>query len=120
MEKYINKNSGEYKIGNIPIKFENDGKITVGLNLRGIDLAYAELEGAKLYRANLSGANLEEACLGYANLVRVNLSGANLVGADLGNANLRRADLSYANLEGMIIDDGTYHEDGTLRTYVLV
>ena len=99
MEKYINKNSGGYKIGNIPIKFENDGKITVGLNLQGIDLAYANLSNA-----NLDGANLIE-----AELIEANLQGANLAGAKL----------KGADLEGMIIDDGTYHEDGTLRTYVI-
>ena len=68
-------------------------------NLREANLDKADLRKALLYRANLSGADLEQ---------------ANLIGADLLETNL-----SYANLEGIIIDDGTYHEDGTLRTYVI-
>ncbi len=57
--------------------------------------------------------------LGGANLRQADFRGADLEGAYLGGADLYDANLSKAKLEGMIIDDGTYHEDGTLRTYVI-
>ncbi len=54
---------------------------TLGADLRGAFLYYANLSGAELYHADLSGANLFTA----------NLSGADLVGADLRGAFLRDA-----------------------------
>ncbi len=85
------------------------------LNFNGVDLAEANLSGAKLSGVNLSdanlsivnlsGANLSEANLSNAKLNVARLSGANLCSAILNNAslnvaNLIRADLSRAQLKG--------------------
>ena len=72
---------------------------------QGVSLAYANLEGAIiyraiLYRANLEGAILEGANLEGANLYRAILEGANLEGANLEGAILYRANLEGANLKG--------------------
>jgi len=64
-------------------------------NLRGVNLADADLWGA-----NLSGANLSDADLADANLRGANLSGVNLTDADLSGANLTDAPLRYADLRG--------------------
>jgi uncharacterized protein YjbI with pentapeptide repeats len=73
------------------------------VNLRGGDLAFANLTNAQLYRAdlrdaNLSGANLEDANLSGAFLKDANLSGANLSGTNLSGAWLEDAGLFRANL----------------------
>ncbi|MEH1841514.1 MAG: pentapeptide repeat-containing protein [Nostoc sp.] len=85
------------------------------LNFNGVDLAEANLSGAKLSGVNLSdanlsivnlsGANLSEANLSNAKLNVARLSGANLCSAILNNAslnvaNLIRADLARAQLKG--------------------
>src|SRR5258708_22466435 len=63
--------------------------------LEGADLFNARLEGARLDMAQLAGAGLMSAQLEEAGLSRAQLEGANLVGARLEGANL-----SYAQLEG--------------------
>ncbi|MBD2246038.1 pentapeptide repeat-containing protein [Nostoc sp. FACHB-888] len=88
------------------------------LNFNGVDLAEANLSGAKLSGVNLSnanlsivnlsGANLSEANLSNAKLNVARLSGANLCSAILNNAslnvaNLIRADLSRAQLRGALL-----------------
>ena len=85
------------------------------LNFNGVDLAEANLSGAKLSGVNLSDANLSIVNLSGANLSEANLSntklnvarlsGANLCSAILNNAslnvaNLIRADLARAQLKG--------------------
>jgi uncharacterized protein YjbI with pentapeptide repeats len=85
-------------------------------NLRGADLAFANLTNAQLYRAdlgdaNLLGTNLSGAFLKDASGLRANLSGAELHGADsdstdpLNVADLRSADFSFANLSGIDLSD---------------
>jgi len=69
-------------------------------NLVGADMRGWNLAGADLRRARLMGANLEGANLHNANLARANLVGANLAGANLTEAKLRRANLQGANLQG--------------------
>ena len=100
-------------------------KIIKGYEIKpGADLRKADLGRANLYGARLKGANLGRADLREANLTRADLEGAYLTeadlrGANLGGANLGGANLKEADLEGMIIDDGTDHETGELRTYVI-
>ena len=67
-------------------------------NLRGANLAEAELSGANLRRAILGEANLAGARLSGANLPGANLIEADLTGADLSGANLHKAMLADANL----------------------
>jgi uncharacterized protein YjbI with pentapeptide repeats len=66
------------------------------VNLRGGDLAFANLTNAQLYRADLRDANLSGADLSGADLRWANLSGADLSGANLSNANLSDTFLSDA------------------------
>lgn len=61
-----------------------------GMDLRGYDLAEANLVGANLSRSRLSGTNL----------ARANLAGANLGRAVLEDTDLRRATLTNADLTG--------------------
>jgi uncharacterized protein YjbI with pentapeptide repeats len=74
-----------------------------GSDLAGINLSFANLQGAglvlaNLRAANLYGANLERAKLNFANLTAANLEKANLSFANLTAADLERANLSFANL----------------------
>lgn len=80
-----------------------------GIDLRGKDLANANLPQADLRGARLEGANLAQANLSGARLDRaamrgVKLTNANLAGASLSRTDLRDADLADANLEGALID----------------
>ena len=92
----------------------------IGADLRGANMAFANLDRAtvlspKLQRANLMFANLRRArfyqanfqgaLLKAANLHGANLYGANLEGADLNDANLERANLLGANMNGANLDD---------------
>ncbi|QHI69546.1 pentapeptide repeat-containing protein [Tichowtungia aerotolerans] len=63
-------------------------------NLQGSFMDVVNLKNANLIRANLSKASLDGACLAHANLRRADLSEAGLIKADLKCANLDRADLS--------------------------
>lgn len=65
------------------------------LNLAGVALAGADLQGATFLRTNLAGANLAGAVLRKSNLEL-----ADLTGADLSQANLREARLAQALLRG--------------------
>ena len=78
---------------NAPI--ELPGAMLAGIDLRGADLAAANLQQADLCGADLAGAHL----------CRANLQGANLVGAILDGADLTDADLRGADLAGARIDD---------------
>jgi hypothetical protein len=69
------------------------GQVT---NLRGADLAFANLTNAQMYMVDLKDANLSDADLSSAFLKDANLSGADLSSADLSDADLTRADLSHA------------------------
>ena len=62
-----------------------------GADLGGADLSHANLSRARLEGANLSGAWLSGADLYAARLEGANLSGARLVGADLRGARLANA-----------------------------
>ena len=114
------------------VKFVNGYIFAPFVNLSGMDLRYANLEGVNLAGANLTLANLEGAILISANLgnaimngvilEKANLYGANLSGAKLEVANLMatdlrettivsdvgRANMSFANLEGANLFDVTW------------
>ena len=82
-----------------------DGADLRDANLSGADLRGADLRNANLWYADLRGADLRDASLGcadlgYADLGGANLSGADLEYADLRDADLRGADLGHANLYG--------------------
>ena len=68
------------------------------VELVGVDLSGARLNGVDLNGIRLSDANLRGANLNGARLCDANLSGANLSGTYLNDADLRGADLSKANL----------------------
>ncbi|MBP2321538.1 uncharacterized protein YjbI with pentapeptide repeats [Kibdelosporangium banguiense] len=69
-------------------------------DLRGVDLTTANLTGANLTRAHLAGANLARANLTGADLIETNLTGADLTGAHLFGADLTEANLIETNLTG--------------------
>ncbi len=69
------------------------------LDLRGVDLTGAELTGAWLHGTDLRGATLIDAQLYFAHL-----EGADLREADLTDAYLRRAVLREANLSDAVLD----------------
>ncbi len=76
------------------------GKPAKDIDLIGVNLPYADLEGADLRGVNLEDADLEDADLTDANLEGANLYGANLRDAKLEGANLEGADLTDAKLTG--------------------
>lgn len=81
-----------------------------GVNLRGANLNGAELDGADLREANLRGAKLNRAKLNRAdlseaNLFGVKLNGAELNGAELVGTNLIGAKLNNASLNGAVLRD---------------
>ena len=90
--------------------YERERRMGWRFDLRGIQLARAQLSGAHLEgidlrSAHLEGANLSYACLDNADLRSahlegVNLSYAHLNGARLRNAHLKCAFLANAHLEG--------------------
>jgi Pentapeptide repeats (8 copies) len=73
-------------------------KICIRCDLKGANLAEAELDGANLEGADLEGANLTKAELSRAYLVGANLSEANLTEANLNDAKLILSTLPAANL----------------------
>jgi uncharacterized protein YjbI with pentapeptide repeats len=102
----------------------------VGLDLRGADLSYAQLQKLPLARtlgdvtwrtwnnltekhhrmaalqlqhADLKGTHLEGSSLEYANLEGADLRGCHLEEANLGTAHLEGADLWFAHLEGAFL-----------------
>lgn len=68
-----------------------------GMNLRGVDLSYADLTHANLEAANLRGADLSYAILQGANLCLTNLRGAMLIGTDLRDTPMAKADCQSAD-----------------------
>jgi uncharacterized protein YjbI with pentapeptide repeats len=81
-------------------KADLQGAILIGANLSEADLSDTNLLNADLNRANLRGANLSETDLSSTNLMRTNLKSVNLAGANLSHTQLREADLRRANLKG--------------------
>jgi hypothetical protein len=90
----------------IDLKFAHlEGAIFGIAHLEGADLKFAHLEGADLNYAHLEGAHLRDAHLEETDLCGTHLEGADLwcahlEGADLKFAHLEGADLNYAHLEG--------------------
>lgn len=83
------------------------------LNLRRVNLQYADLRNMDLHKANLRHAdlrganlwqvNLQDAILYKADLRGADIRNANLKGAVLDNADLESADLRGANLTGALM-----------------
>ena len=70
-----------------------------GMNLKGVDLSYADLTQANLEAANLRGADLSYAILRGANLCLTNLRGAMLIGTDLRETSMTQADCQKADYD---------------------
>jgi hypothetical protein len=68
-------------------------------DLRGSDFRFADLTFADLHAANFRGSDLENASFSNADLRDADLVGANLAGAMLDGADLTAADLRSANLK---------------------
>lgn len=91
-KKWLNDEGGE--------KADLSNTYLQNVNLRYVDLRYA----------NLSGADLRHTCLSHVDLRNANLQGANLrhaylYKARLQNANLHGADLYYANLTRAMLQE---------------
>lgn len=70
-----------------------------GMNLKGIDLSYADLTHVNLEAANLRGADLSYATLRGANLSLTNLQGAMLIGTDLRDTSITQSDCQNADYD---------------------
>ena len=68
-------------------------------DLRGSDFRFADLTFADLHAANFRGSSLENASFSNANLKDADLVGVNLAGANLDGVDLTAADLRSANLK---------------------
>lgn len=89
------------------------------LNLSGVDLRHADLEGANLqgvnfsgtylYPANLRGADLTNSLMRQTYLMGADLEGAILRGADLWRIDAENAILKDACFEGAALSDGRLH-----------
>ncbi len=71
-----------------------------GLDLRGVQLPYADLCGSFGQGQDLTGANLAGSLLVDADFAGANFEGADLSGADLSRAELRHCNFRGANLRG--------------------
>jgi uncharacterized protein YjbI with pentapeptide repeats len=87
--------------------------------LEGAELYKAGLNAASLIRARLDGANLFDAQLNSANLIAASFNGALLSGAWLSGSNLARAELKYAPI-GYARLDGAHLSDAELDGSSLV
>ena len=77
------------------------------VDLRGLELFYANFQGANLSGANMSGMDLTGADFAGANLTGANLIGATLDYAFFLETNLTGAKLTRASMSGIIWDDST-------------
>jgi hypothetical protein len=68
-------------------------------DLRGSDFRFADLTYADMHAANFRGSNLENASFSNADLKDADLVGADLSGANLDGVDLTAADLRLANLK---------------------
>jgi uncharacterized protein YjbI with pentapeptide repeats len=90
-----------------------------GANLAGADLSKSHLSGAELIgtnlrRANLSGADLSGASLIDAVLSEADLTGANLANADLSGSYMTGTKLAGADLSGAKWADGVKCKAGSV------
>lgn len=82
------------------------------VDLRGLDLFYANFQGADLTGANLSGMDLTGADFSEANLTGANLIGATLDYAYFFNTVLTNAKMTRVSIEGIVWDDTTIWPTG--------
>lgn len=76
-----------------------------GVNLQGITLRHAHLEGADLSNANLIGATLFGNFMDHTNLSNADLRNATLIGAKLSKANMQGASLKEAHIKGVNLQE---------------
>ena len=81
-----------------PWKMEQEKHVRTGVDLREVDLTYANLEWVILPRANLCGAVLREVNLCNAELILADFTGADLTGADISGAWLLDTKLQKAKI----------------------
>lgn len=89
-----------------PLRLELVGVVLCGADLNGVlfagaNLGHADLRRVDLSRADLSRANLRDALLSDANLSRVDAIDASFSDAALSGANFSRAGLSGVDLDGV-------------------
>jgi hypothetical protein len=117
VEWLIHENDG-------PVKFGDDRKGHGGLDLRGANLAGADLSRLPLadslmQQSRLEGSSFEQADLRWAfftdsHLSETNFAGATLYKAHFDGAYLRGADLNGADLRSAWFDDRTYLDGAQL------
>ncbi len=104
---------GEVPVGAAVMMPSETSSDAVSCQLRGVNLAGAQLADAGLWNTDLSGANLAGANLRHARFDHANLTGANLRGADLSDAILLdvrfvNADLTDAVLTGSMVNNADF------------
>ena len=77
----------------------------IGADLRGIDLAGADLRRAVFDNADLEGANLSGADLRKASFKRANLMKTAFDGADMRGATFIKAKMNLSNFQGCRLDN---------------
>ena len=78
-----------------------------GVNLAGADLHFISFQGADLRQTNFEGANLTGCNFEDANLKNANLKNAHCINANFDSTDLRNANLERANLSEAIFESGT-------------
>jgi uncharacterized protein YjbI with pentapeptide repeats len=81
-----------------------------GVNLADANLSLAEFSNASLAGANLSGATLEKAVATRADFSGADLSGANLTGAEFSRTNFQRTNLSGADFTNSEMNRSDFSE----------
>jgi hypothetical protein len=80
------------------------------LDLRGIELLFANLAGVVLVEADLAESSLSGIDLSNSNLKSSFFTGCDLSGAEIRNADLTNVDLSAADLTGAHLTDSILHQ----------
>ena len=83
-----------------------------------LDLKYADLQHAELWRTSLSEANFWMANLSHATFFKADLSGTVLSEADLSDTDLAHTDLSYANMSDSHLSDADLSRARLHGTYL--
>jgi hypothetical protein len=88
----------------------NKGIFLNWLNLHGVQLENAHLEGLDLSYSHLEGANLKNAYLNNAKLVHTNLRNVDLTNAHLEHADLSDTQLQGATLKGVHLEHANFNQ----------
>jgi uncharacterized protein YjbI with pentapeptide repeats/beta-lactamase regulating signal transducer with metallopeptidase domain len=92
-------------------------------NLSGLDLSHLTFTGANFDNANLdnvdfTGAQLVGVSFGHTNLSGADFSGARVTGSRFEGVDLSGADVSGAHFVGSMLDAGTLHANGSMRSMI--